>query len=135
MMRVRNGILVAFLVFAATSGCAGAALRGPTPSGEAIQEATLFGYTHLPRLAPRDSVQQRALAAARRDLSRRGESQREWFARVSPEPASGRVVIHLKHESGLRKAKRGKPGNSSGRDHSLAYVTRTSQLVMLGFWK
>jgi hypothetical protein len=131
--RIRS--LVVLLAITATAGCASMGVGGAAPPNEAIQEATLFGYTHLPELSPRDSTQRHALVAVRRDLSRRGEPQREWFARVSPEPASGRLVIHLKHESGLRKVKRGTRGNVSGRDHSLAYVTRTGELVMLGLWK
>ena len=134
-MPLHRPLLLSLLVVAAAGGCAAAGPRGAVPSNEAIQEATLFGYTHLPQLETRDTTQQRALAAVRRDLSRRGEPQREWFARVSPEPATGRLVIHLKHESGLRKAKRGEKGNLSGRDHSMAYVMRTRELVMLGVWK
>ena len=134
-MPLRRRLVLSLLVVAAAGGCATAGPRRAAPSNEAIQEATLFGYTHLPQLEPRDTTQQRALAAVRRDLSRRGEPQREWFARVAPEPALGRLVIHLKHESGLRKAKRGAKGNLSGRDHSLAYVMQTNELVMLGVWK
>jgi hypothetical protein len=134
-MTLRHRFILSALVAAVATGCASISPRGQVPPNEAIQEATLFGYTHLPALSPRDTLQQRALAAARRDLSRRGESQREWFARVSPEPTSGRLVIHFKHESGLRKVKRGAAGNVSGRDHSMAYMTRTHELVMLGLWK
>ena len=132
MIHTRHRHLFVLLALVAATGCAGASLGGPRPSNEAIQEATLYGYTHLPELAVRDSVQQRAVAAVRRNLSRRGEPQREWFARLSPEPVSGRLVIHLKHESGLRKVKRGTAGNMSGRDHSMAYVIKTNELVMLG---